>query len=82
MTNVKNTENIQKIKIVGIGGGGNNAVIRIMNEKVQNVETYLLNTETGILRRANIESIIIDYFCSGQTTLDGTYCYYKFSVSL
>lgn len=32
----------------------------------------------SILRRANIESIIIDYFCSGQTTLDGTYCYYKF----
>lgn len=58
MTNVKNTENIQKIKIVGIGGGGNNAVIRIMNEKVQNVETYLLNTETGILRRANTKNVL------------------------
>ena len=31
-----------------------------------------------ILNKNRIKSIIIDYFCSGQTTLEGTYCYYNF----
>ena len=58
MPNVKETENIAKIKILGIGGGGNNAVIRIINKNVQNVETYLLNTETNILKRANTKNVL------------------------
>ena len=47
-----------KIKVIGVGGGGNNAVIRIINEKVQNIQTYLINTETTILKRANTPNII------------------------
>lgn len=38
----------------------------------------LVRAVRSILKRSNIESIIIDYFCSGQTALDGTYCYYRF----
>lgn len=30
-----------------------------------------------ILKEASIDSIIIDYFCSGQTTIEGTYKYYE-----
>ena len=48
MSNVKNINDIAKIKVIGVGGGGNNAVIRIINEKVQNIQTYLINTETTI----------------------------------
>ena len=58
MSNVKNINDIAKIKVIGVGGGGNNAVIRIINEKVQNIQTYLINTETTILKRANKPNII------------------------
>ena len=57
MSNVKNINDIAKIKVIGVGGGGNNAVIRIINEKVQNIQTYLINTETTILKRANTPKI-------------------------
>lgn len=43
-----------KIKVIGIGGGGNNAVMRMIKEQVQNIETYLFNTEINILKRANV----------------------------
>lgn len=58
MSKIKNTDNIAKIKVIGVGGGGNNAVMRIINDKVQNIETYLLNTETTILKRANIKNVL------------------------
>lgn len=38
----------------------------------------LVKAMRSILKRHGIESIIIDYFCSGQTLVEGTYCYYKF----
>lgn len=38
----------------------------------------LVRAVRHILTTANINAFIIDYFCSGQTTLDGTFCYYKF----
>ena len=42
-----------KIKVVGLGGGGNNAVISMMDSGLKGVEYYLVNTEKGILERAN-----------------------------
>ena len=42
-----------KIKVIGIGGGGNNAVNQMINSKVQGVEYIEVNTEKGILERAN-----------------------------
>ncbi|MGN1270894.1 MAG: cell division protein FtsZ [Clostridia bacterium] len=54
----KDKENVVKIKVIGVGGGGNNAAIRIINDGVQNIETYLLNTETGTLRRANTRNVL------------------------
>ena len=42
-----------KIKVIGLGGGGNNAVISMMNSDLKDVEYYLVNTEKGILERAN-----------------------------
>lgn len=43
-------ENI-KIKVLGIGGGGNNAVSQMMNSNIKGAEYYLLNTDKEILDR-------------------------------
>lgn len=48
MAEIKNLENIAKVKIIGVGGGGNNAALRIIDEKVKNVKTYLFNTECNV----------------------------------
>ena len=42
---MENGINNIKIKVLGIGGGGNNAVNRIVADKVQTIETYIINTK-------------------------------------
>lgn len=58
-----------KIKVIGIGGGGNNAVIRMIKDKVQNIDTYLFNTEIKILQRSN--SITKNTIQIGKETTKG-----------
>ena len=53
-----NKDNKIRIKVIGVGGGGNNAVTRMIADNVKNVEYYLVNTETGILKRANTRNIV------------------------
>ena len=55
---MENGINNIKIKVLGIGGGGNNAVNRIVADKVQNIETYIINTETKILQRSSIKNTL------------------------
>jgi len=38
-----------KIKVVGVGGGGSNAVARMMNEGLTGVEFHILNTDVQAL---------------------------------
>src|SRR5271154_3709494 len=38
-----------KIKVVGVGGGGSNAVARMMNEGLTGVEFHILNTDIQAL---------------------------------
>lgn len=52
------TDNNVKIKVIGVGGGGNNSVLHIINQKVKNVEPYLINTEIGALKNKNIRNIL------------------------
>ena len=55
---MQNIQNTIKIKVIGIGGGGNNAAIRIMGENVQNIDTYLLNTEISKLKKINQKNVL------------------------
>ena len=51
-------EQVAKIKVVGVGGGGNNAVNRMVEEGVQGVDFYVANTDVQVLRRSPVENKI------------------------
>ncbi|RUA17947.1 MAG: cell division protein FtsZ [Clostridia bacterium] len=43
------TENLAQIKVIGVGGGGGNAVNRMINEGIQGVEFIAVNTDAQAL---------------------------------
>ena len=43
-----------KIKVVGVGGGGSNAVARMMNEGLTGVEFHILNTDVQALNASPV----------------------------
>ncbi len=47
------TKDLVRIKVMGIGGGGNNAVNQMIKSGVDGAEYILINTEKGILDRAD-----------------------------
>ncbi|MEG0313925.1 MAG: cell division protein FtsZ [Erysipelotrichaceae bacterium] len=51
-------EQVAKIKVYGIGGGGCNAVNRMVHEGVQGVEFYVANTDKQILIGSPVENKI------------------------
>lgn len=55
MTNIENTLNI---KVLGIGGGGNNATARLIDDGVKNINTYFINTEISKLKKMNPRSVL------------------------
>ena len=46
------------IKVIGVGGGGGNAVNRMIEEGVQGVEFYVANTDVQALKDAKTENVI------------------------
>ena len=48
------TENNLRIKVIGVGGGGNNAVTNIIKDKVKNIETFLINSFSSIPSSENV----------------------------
>lgn len=50
--------NTPKIKVIGVGGAGNNAVNRMIQDDVKGVSYYLMNTETATLKRALTKNIL------------------------
>ena len=49
---------IVKLKVIGVGGAGNNAVNRMVEDKVKNVEFISINTETKILKLSKADKVI------------------------
>ena len=42
-------DQLAKIKVIGVGGGGNNAVNRMIEQGVQGVEFIVANTDLQVL---------------------------------
>lgn len=55
---VDNSENHVKIKVVGVGGGGNNAVERMITAAVKGVEFISVNTDKQVLSISNADKKI------------------------
>lgn len=47
-----------RIKVLGIGGGGNNAVKQMVEDKIRNVEFYYLNTELSNLKNIYTNNVL------------------------
>ena len=58
MNEIKDLDKTPKIKVIGVGGAGNNAVNRMIEDNVKGVTFYMLNTETGTLKRAKTNNIL------------------------
>uniref|UniRef100_M1AZ50 FtsZ 2 n=1 Tax=Solanum tuberosum TaxID=4113 RepID=M1AZ50_SOLTU len=51
-------KNSAKIKVIGVGGGGNNAVNRMIGSGLQGVDFYAINTDTQALSQSTAENPI------------------------
>ena len=51
-------EQVARIKVIGVGGGGNNAVNRMVEEGVAGVEFYVANTDLQVLKRSPVTNKI------------------------
>ncbi len=51
-------DQIAKIKVIGVGGGGCNAVNRMIEEGVKSVEFYVVNTDLQVLNASKAEHAI------------------------
>ncbi|MFV0425273.1 MAG: cell division protein FtsZ [Bacilli bacterium] len=58
MNNNIETIEVAKIKVVGVGGGGNNAVNRMIEDGVQGVEFVIANTDLQVLSLSKAETKI------------------------
>lgn len=58
MNEMKDLDKVPKIKVIGVGGAGNNAVNRMIEDEVKGVSFYEINTETGSLKRAKTKNIL------------------------
>ena len=47
-----------KIKVLGVGGGGSNAVSRMFKEKIPKVEYLIFNTDTQALEQSDVSTIV------------------------
>ena len=46
------------IKVIGVGGGGGNAVNRMIEENVKGVEFIAVNTDVQALKNSKAETVI------------------------
>ena len=53
-----NVKNLINIKVIGIGGAGNNAVNRMIEDGIEGVEFYEFNTEVKVLEEAKTKNVM------------------------
>lgn len=58
MNDSRENDKMPKIKVIGVGGAGNNAVNRMIEDNIRGVSFYMINTETGILKRAKTKNTL------------------------
>ena len=58
MNEIIEKDKMPKIKVIGVGGAGNNAVNRMIEDNVSGVSFYMMNTETGTLKRSRTSNIL------------------------
>lgn len=58
MNDIRDLDRTLKIKVIGVGGAGNNAITRMIEDNVKGVSFYMINTETGTLRRSRTSNIL------------------------
>ena len=58
MNEMRDIDRTPKIKVIGVGGAGNNAVNRMIEDHGKGVTFYMLNTETGTLKRAKTSNTL------------------------
>lgn len=59
MDNFDSFDNVCKIKIIGVGGAGNNAVNCMHDESIIGCEFYVLNTDAQILGCSKVENKLV-----------------------
>ena len=58
MSDIMDLDKTLKIKVIGVGGAGNNAISRMIDDNVRGVSFYMINTETGTLKRSRTSNIL------------------------
>lgn len=58
MNNYRDLDKILKIKVIGVGGAGNNAINRMIEDRITGISFYMINTETGTLKRARTSNVL------------------------
>ena len=58
MNDMRDVDKMLKIKVIGVGGAGNNAINRMIEDGVKGVSFYMINTETGTLKRSKTSNIL------------------------
>lgn len=58
MNDVRDLDKMLKIKVIGVGGAGNNAINRMIEDNVKGVSFYMINTETGTLKRSRTSNTL------------------------
>ena len=51
-------EGVAKIKVIGVGGGGSNAVSRMYRERIPGVEYIVMNTDIQALMKSDVPNRI------------------------
>lgn len=59
INDLDNFEPVARLIVIGVGGAGNNAVNRMIDEQIQNVEFYVMNTDKQALATSKAPNRIV-----------------------